>query len=258
MDPYIEAQGNWQDFHNSLIGEIRSALGQCLPDSYVARMDERIDLLGVDEEGTTFDAGSYRPDVLLARREGPTLDVEPGNGGVATLAPATVEVLARDPEEIRQTWLEIRRLPDLQLVTVIEVLSPANKGPARSIYLDKRQALFDQRVNLVEIDLLLGGSPVPMKGAAVGGAYYALVARGPELPRAQAYRWTVRDRLPAIPIPLRAPDPDVLIDQAEPVKRVYDLGRYARTLRHDTPLPDAVRLVPEDREWVEKHRAEMR
>ena len=31
MDPYIEFQGNWQDFHNSLIGEMRSVLGHAFP-----------------------------------------------------------------------------------------------------------------------------------------------------------------------------------------------------------------------------------
>ena len=35
------------------------------------------------------------------------------------------------------------------------------------------------------------------------------------------------------------------------VSRVYDLGRYARTLRRDQPLPEATPLTPEDRAWVE-------
>ncbi len=55
---------------------------------------------------------------------------------------------------------------------------------------------------------------------------------------------------PAIPIPLREPDADILIDLAVLVTRVYDLGRYARTLRHDAPLPETTSLTPEDRAWV--------
>jgi hypothetical protein len=57
-------------------------------------------------------------------------------------------------EEIRETWIEIRRLPDLELVTVIELLSPTNKaGTGRLEYLEKRHELHTRRVNLVEIDL---------------------------------------------------------------------------------------------------------
>ncbi len=68
---------------------------------------------------------------------------------------------------------------------------------------------------------------------------------------AEVYRWTVRDPLPHLPMPLREPDPDILIDFAALVTRVYDLGRYARTLRRDPPLPETLALTPEERAWVE-------
>jgi Protein of unknown function (DUF4058) len=110
--------------------------------------------------------------------------------------------------------------------------------------------LHDSRVNLVEIDLLLGGAPLQMKERIEPGAYYAVVARGAQLPLAEVYRWTVRDLLPRIPIPLREPDPDVPIDLAALVTRVYNLGRYARTLQHGPTLPDTTSLTPEDRAWV--------
>ena len=70
------------------------------------------------------------------------------------------------------------------------------------------------------------------------------------LPIAEVYRWTVRDPLPRLPVPLREPDADVLIDLAELVTQVYDLGRYARTLRHQSPLPETTSLTYEDRAWV--------
>ena len=93
-------------------------------------------------------------------------------------------------------------------MTVIEVLSPANKaGPGRFLYMDKREALHAQRVNLVEIDLLLGGLAVPMKQPLTGGLYHVVVARGPQLPWAEVYQWTSQGPPAAIPIPLREPDP---------------------------------------------------
>ena len=188
MDPYLELQASWPDFHNGLINEIRNQLGARLPDSYVARVDERIEL------------------------------------AFAVTA--------------RLTWVEIRALPELELVTAIEVLSPNNKSwQGGQAYLDKRAKLHSSRVNLVEIDLLLCGAPLPMKQRTEPGGYYAIVSRGARLPLAQVYRWTVRDPLPGLPIPLRDPDPDIMIDLARLVTRVYDLGRYARTLRRDLGLP---------------------
>jgi len=112
--------------------------------------------------------------------------------------------------------------------------------------------LHEARVNLVEIDLLLGGAPLPMKRPITPGAYYAIVARGPRLPVAELYRWSVRDGLPSLPIPLREPDPDVIIDLAALVDRVYTLGRYDLTLRRQAPLPEAALLAPADRAWVEQ------
>ena len=90
-----------------------------------------------------------------------------------------------------------------------------------------------------------------MKQRIEPGAYYAIVARGVRLPWAEVYRWTVRDGLPPIPIPLREPDPDVGIDLAALVNRVYNLGRYARTLRYGPPLPETMALTQDDRTWVE-------
>ncbi|HKM53973.1 MAG TPA: DUF4058 family protein [Isosphaeraceae bacterium] len=92
---------------------------------------------------------------------------------------------------------------------------------------------------------------MPMKQRIEPGGYYAIVARGPKHPLAEVYRWTVRDPLPSLPIPLREPDPDILIDLAALVTRVYNLGRYARTLRRDPPLPETALLSPVDRSWIE-------
>lgn len=246
MDPYIEYQGNWQDFQNRLNAELCNALGARMPDDYVARVDERIEVVGFDgPEGRSF-----LPEVLVASRE----DGRSTGGGtaVATIEPTFVEVLGLRHEEVRHTWVEIRRLPDLELVTVIEVLSPFLKiGKRRLEYLEDRNPFRTRKIHLVEIDLLLGGLRVPTRPPLRAGHYFAVVARGPNLPTAEVYAWTLRDRVPPIPIPLRAPDPDVLIDVQELVDRIYDLGRYGRTLRHDLPLPEGVPLHPEDRAWAE-------
>jgi len=41
------------------------------------------------------------------------------------------------------------------------------------------------------------------------------------------YVWTLRDRLPTIPIPLKAPDVDVALDLAGVFATAYDRGRHS-------------------------------
>jgi Protein of unknown function (DUF4058) len=94
-------------------------------------------------------------------------------------------------------------------------------------------------------------SELGREARTVPGGYYAIVARGPRLPVAEVYRWSVREPLRSLPIPLREPDKDVLIELAALVDRVYVLGRYERTLRRGEPLPESTSLAPEDRAWLE-------
>jgi hypothetical protein len=248
--PYLEFRSPWPDFHNGLIAEIRNELGARLPDSYVARVDERIEVVIPGFEPPS----SFRPEVLVGRLvEGGSSSPATGEkAATAVLEPELMEVVRQDPEELRLTWVEIRTLPALDLVTVIEVLSPINKSwQGRGLYLQKREKLHAAHVNLVEIDLLLGGAPLPMKPRIEPGGYYTIAVRGARFPLADVCRWTVRDPLPVLPIPLREPDADIRIDLAALVTRVYDLGRYARTLRREPPLPDTASLNPDDRTWVE-------
>jgi hypothetical protein len=184
MDPYVEMQSAWPDFHNRLIAEICNELGARLTDSYVARVDERVEVATWALEPPR----SFRPDILVGRFEksaassAATLPTAPATA----LEPKLVEILDGDPEEVRITWVEIRALPDLELVTAVEVLFPVNKsGQGRQVYLEKRDKLHASRINLVEIDLLLGGAPLPMKERIEPGAYYAIVARGARLPLAE-------------------------------------------------------------------------
>lgn len=249
IDPFVEFQASWSDFHHCLVTGICNDLGARLPDAYVARVDERWEVV---TPGSDLPA-VYRPDVLVGRFAAePEADRAQQNSATVATEPIVVEILDRDPEEVRLTFVEIRALPGLELVTVIEVLSPINKaGQGRRAYLEKRDQLHGSRVSLVEIDLLLSGPPLPMKQPTAPGGYYAIVARGARLPLAEIYRWTVCDPLPRLPIPLAEGDADVVIDLGALATRVYDLGRYARTLRHDLPLPELAPLAVGDRAWVE-------
>jgi Protein of unknown function (DUF4058) len=247
MDPYIEAQGRWRDLHASLITYSRDALNEVLSENYVAQIDEQIRLVSPDAV-----VGVLYPDVLVGREpKGRSAPTDSPRASAATLEPFTVPLLKGDLEEVRDTWIEIRNLPGLELVTVIEILSPTNKtGAGRVEYLDKRDGYIDRPVNLVELDLLLGGRRLPMKRPMPPGDYYALVARAERRPDCEVYALSVRQPLPAIPIPLKTPDPDVRLPLAEIVALAYERGRYGRTI--DYTRAQDLPLQPADRVWAEQ------
>jgi hypothetical protein len=249
MDPYVEALGLWEGFHAPLVTNCAQALNQHLPEGYVAKIETRVELV------TREIPGSERiPDVLVARESHAPRFVYASTeetAGVATIEPVTIP-LGRGEVELRERWIEVSTLPDMELVTVIEILSPTNKsGSGRSEYLQKRDTLIERPVNLVEIDLLLGGRPMPMGKTLPAGHYHAIVARDGNRPNAEVYSWSIRHVLPPIPIPLRAPDADVQLDLNQAFEMTYCLGRFNRIVRYDSPLPAHWPLSPADRAWAE-------
>ena len=245
MDPYIESQGSWEDFHSALLGDCRRALTAVLPRHYGAFIEQRISLVDLSDEPSQ----AYRPDIAVLRGDhGPTAS---GRGALATLEPVTVPLALDDLDEIRERWIEIKKLPDRSLVTVIEILSPTNKtGSGRIEYLEKRKQWIRQPVNVVEIDLLLGGHRLPMRGPLPTGDHYAFVSRSNRRPNCDVYAWSIRRELPAIPIPLSIPDPDVLLDLRVVFAQTYDGAPYGGSINYSAPLD--LPLASEDRAWAEQ------
>jgi len=96
-------------------------------------------------------------------------------------------------------------------VTVVELLSPANKaGDGYEIY--KRNQLMARQVHLVELDLLLKGKIAPMVKPLPRGDYHYLITRSEHCPDCEVYAWNLPDTLPKLPVPLLAPDGDVICD----------------------------------------------
>jgi Protein of unknown function (DUF4058) len=160
----------------------------------------------------------------------------------------------RSPREVelRDRWFEILSVSEMELVTVVEILCPGNKvRSGRNDYPGKRAERIDRPINFVEFDLLLGGRRMPMAEPVDPGDYYAVVGRNSGTPEAQVYAWSIRHTLPAIPIPLRAPDTDVTLDLRQAFDLTYDRGRYSFLLRYGKPLPDTLPLAAADREWAE-------
>lgn len=246
MDPYIEAQRLWPSFHFKFINYLQEAISERLPAPYEALIDQRIRLVEVEEEARSHDV---RPDVAILREEGEHRAPAPHAAGALLLEPVTLSLPTSWAEE-REAWIEISQGPERSLVAVVEILSPTNKvGTGRGEYLSKRHELARQDIHLIELDLLLRGERLPVEGRCPAGDYYAYVARADRRPECDVYAWSIRRPLPTIPVPLRTPDPDVLIDLGSVFRAAYDGGHFHRAIRYHTPL--SLPLAPEDRAWAE-------
>jgi hypothetical protein len=177
---------------------------------------------------------------------------EQAEAGTATIEPVTLPLLLYETEEVIEHRIEIRRLPDRELVTVVELLSPSNKEPPGDrLYLKKHFELIHQPVHLVELDLLIGGKRLPLLDADLpAGDHFAFISRSEWRPMSEIYAWSIRHPLPSIPIPLMAPDPDIRLDLAEIFNTVYRRAHYERSINYGVPLE--LPLKPEDRAWAEE------
>ena len=241
IDPFIEDQGLWQDFHHGVIGGVRDEISNRLPDPYFARIDERMRVIEIPAR----EVRQILPDVAVLReREAPG-----ARGGLAGTLTLEAEVIPlRYLEEVREAFIEIVHLPERRVVTVIEVLSPSNKSASgRSDYLAKRNAYIRGDVHIVELDLLLGGQRLPMRRDLPAGDYFAFVSRAERRPDCEVFAWSIRRSLPTIPVPLLAPDPDILVELGPIFASVYDRTRYNRSIDYKAAL--TLPLSPNDLEW---------
>ena len=242
MDPYLEDPAFWPDFHHRFIDDLCDAIANELPDPYEARLDESINLIQASPEVIKL----IYPELAVTRaKHAPSGKRK--SGSATLLEPVTLphEIY----EELKQARIEIIHRPERSLVTILEVLSPFNKtGDGHKQYRAKRAAILGQYVHLVELDLLVGGDRPALRVPLPAGDYYAYVSRRERRFDCEVYAWTVRDRLPTIPVPLKEPDADVLIDLAEPFDIAYERGRYAKSLFYGKAPKAALKRA--DAQWA--------
>jgi hypothetical protein len=239
MNPFLEQDNVWHDFHESFMPTVREMLAPQVRPQFMVKIDEHIYIheLPVDERRL---AG--RGDVTLAENR-------PGSGSFSPTAtligPTEVQLPKIDVE--RLSFLEIRDRDSGRVIAVIELLSPANKnpGPDRDQYLAKRAHLLNSAVHLVEIDLLRGGPRMPMTPSPQCD-YCVLRSPWQDRPRAGLWPIHLRQRLPVIPVPLQDPHPDAELDLQQVLHRIYDAAGYEDYIYRGSPQP---RLRPEDVEW---------
>jgi hypothetical protein len=212
MNPYLEHEDVFHGFHQRLIVEISNVLVPLIRPDYIADTDVSVYIheLSGDER-------------LLGR---PAVDV--------------VEV----------PFVKIMDRQKRQVVTVIELLSRTKKLKAddRAAYIAKRKNLQRSEVHFIEIDLLRAGEPMPPTNQP-DADYRVVLSRYEQRPEVSLWPLRLRDRLPPVPVPLRAPHSDVSLDLQDALDRVYDLGGYGDYIYGLAPMPP---LHPEDARWAER------
>src|SRR5437867_1464807 len=132
MDPYLEDPAVWPGVHDSLIVYARDALQPLLLPRYYIEIGERIYF--EDPREVIY------PDATVHERRPPM--VSPGSA--ARLVPDQPTVFTVQLRQ-RETFLEIRAAGSHDIVTVIELISPANKygsGHGREEYRAKQDQVI--------------------------------------------------------------------------------------------------------------------
>lgn len=243
MDPYVESPAFWGDCHGSLIAAMRAELNVRLPASYAASIDMYNWIHEPDAETRKI---LGKADVLMSEtRSGETSKT----AGQVAAAPATI--LLPVVRKASSKYIKITDISGQRVVTVIELLSPANKtpGPDRDAYLAKRNEYLASSINLVEIDLLRSGLRMPLGNPPPARSDYCMmVSRAWELPQASYWGLSVRDPLPDLPVPLDAGQAEVQLSLKNCFDRAYDEGRYSQKLTYS--VPPTPPLLEADAAWA--------
>ena len=244
MDPYLEQRGLWERIHTRLIVAMADALNPLVGARYWVDVEQRtyLAVLAPDEL-------VGKPDVLVLEAQG----LRP-NAVQPSAATEALPLLAElpMPEEIIERFLEVRDITNDEVITVIELLSPVNKTSrdGRTAYLNKRLKVLGSQTNLIEIDLLRAGEPLPLRIAGQRHPPYSIVvSRAWQRPQASVYFFGVRDPIPRIPIPLRRNETEPILDLNHLLHEIYARVGYQRVINYSRPADPA--LKGKDATWAD-------
>src|SRR5262245_40697092 len=155
-------------------------------------------------------------------------------------------------EEHCEEFIEVRQRSDNKLVTLVDVVSPANKltTQGKEAYLDRRRDARLQHASIVEIDLVLQGQPLLdySREGLPDWDYAVTVTRAMQPERHEIYTATVQKRLPRFKLPLALDDRDTVVDLQAAFARCYDQGGFSAQI--DYQATPAVISDQDDRTWV--------
>ena len=236
LDPYLEAR--WSDVHQGLITYARDALQPNLPPDLRARIEERVFVETEAEQIRRIVPDLHGAQYHPSHASHSALHE---SGGVAVAEPM---VFILEDEAVTEGYIEIRERGGGRVITVIEFLSPAHRtaGEGQKLYVQKQREILHSDTNLVEIDLVRSGQRViafpehriPLQHR---GNYLVCVRCACSERTRELYVLPLRERLPAIPIPLRQSDRPVPLDLQALLDQCYHNGRYDDIDYGEPPIP---------------------
>ncbi len=234
MDPYLEGEEFWHEFHSALAVMIQAQLVTQLRPKYRARVEPTIVYEVVETGAKQF----MRPG-LSAPREvfSPTpTPIDPE--AVITPAPLIQEVEVG--LGIKLLAIGIYTTGSKRLVASIEILSPYNRirsSQAYQQYIRKRNRLLNSPVHWMELDLFRAEPRIILGQNLPESPYFATLSRAHSRPKVEIWPMALGAPLPILPIPLLDPDPNIPLDLNEAIATVYDNAGYDYVIDYSQPPP---------------------
>ena len=218
MDPFLEDDALWPVFHHHLVASLYQIVLPGLVDRYRARISQR----------------TY-----------------------TTEEPLFTSVIRQERAE---EFIEIRQRGDGRLITLIEVAGPTNKvlPQGRTTYHETRKQARAINANIVEVDLVLQGTPL-LEYSREGlpeWDYAVTVTRSAQPDRYEIYTATLPKRLPRFKVPLSSDDRDTVLDLQATFARAYDQGSFASTI--DYSKGPSTRMSDNQREFADSWLKQMK
>jgi len=247
MDPYLES--HWGDVHTRLMVYASNQINAQLPGDLRARVQEGLAVM----EEESFSRTIY-PDVRVFERLDRPATAPEAEAALAAVAEPYVVTLEDDPQTWRHLEIVDTGAGD-RVVTIIEILSPANKIglQGQMNYIRKQQEFWHAGVNLVEIDLICAGSyvlafPEDRLPRPCRTTYRACVRRAANRYQAEFYPMPLREPLRNIRVPLRPSDHDAMLRLQELIDACYRDGGYDTLNYRADPEP---RINEADATWAD-------
>lgn len=248
MDPYLESPSLWPNVHHGLIVAIQELLNREILPKYACSIEERVYVSADPYPALT---GIRVPDVLVTTTSTDAMAAPSRLQASLSSDYETFEIDETASDPLREPRIVVRRTAGGAVVTVLELLSPANKARGlrtREEYLEKRREILRSAAHLLEIDLLRAGTP-PLAGLSHETARYGVYLNmAPDHRRTRVTRWDLQKRLPALHVPLLPPDPPARLDLQTALNLAYERGAYHAFV--DYSLPPEPPLADADRAWA--------
>lgn len=246
MDPFLEG-AKWPDVHHKLASVISELLMPNLAPKYIVS----VETYTVDDTSPSSELGIMYPDVAVLHSQAPDVE-ETGtpDSNTDVITPASVTLPTLTSVKVRIPRIEIRDQENNVLITTIEILSPVNKrNPGLAPYRDKRRQLYNADVHLLEIDLLRRGTRPFTHPRIPTNHYYITLVRAKS--KTKIWGFNIQDKIPVVPVPLKKPDADVVLDLGRALTLVYERSYYHTSIDYSTTPPPPP-FSEEDAAWIQK------